>query len=45
MEWVLLIGAALLIGVAKTSFGGLASLSVAYSDKLKDVRPSRQRRA
>ena len=29
MEWVLLIGAALLIGVAKTSFGGLASLSVA----------------
>lgn len=29
MEWVLLIGAALLVGVAKTSFGGLASLSVA----------------
>lgn len=29
MEWVLLVGAALLIGVAKTSFGGLASLSVA----------------
>ena len=29
MEWVLLIGGALLIGVAKTSFGGLASLSVA----------------
>lgn len=29
MDWVLLIAAALLIGVAKTSFGGLASLSVA----------------
>lgn len=29
MEWVLLIGSALLIGLAKTSFGGLGSLSVA----------------
>lgn len=29
MEWVLLIAAALLVGVAKTSFGGLGSLSVA----------------
>lgn len=29
MEWVLLIGSALLIGLAKTSFGGLGSLAVA----------------